>query len=367
MGVSVSIVSVVVLLGVLIFAHELGHFLMAKRAGVGVLKFSLGFGPRVIGRKVGETEYLLSLIPLGGYVKLLGEAPGEELPPEDEKRSFLKQPVWKRILIVAAGPVFNLLLALLIFTVVNMVGLPVPTSDIGSLLPGSAAMESGLKAGDRITAIDGKPVSKWDDVSEAIGASKGQPLAITVSREGSTQQITVVPRVMKTQNLFGETQESFKIGISPSNRTDIERHNPFSALVKGFKQTWMISKLTVVSIVKMFEGVLSPKTLGGPILIAQIAGAQVKEGIIPFVLFMSMLSINLAILNLLPIPILDGGHLLFYAIEVVTGREVSIRWREMAQQVGFVLLVLLMIFVFMLDIERLDIRFINDAIRRFTG
>ncbi len=367
MGVSVSIASVVVLLGVLIFAHELGHFLVAKRAGVGVLKFSLGFGPRLIGRKIGETEYLLSLIPLGGYVKLLGESPGEELPPEDEKRSFLKQPVLKRIAIVAAGPVFNLLLALLIFAAVNMAGLPALTSEIGSLQPGSAAMEAGLKTGDRITAIDGKPVSLWEDVSRIIGASKGQPLRITVDRGGGTQQIIAVPRIMKTQNLFGETLESFKIGISPSSRTVIERHNPLSAVAKGLEQTWKICELTVVSIVKMFQGVVSPKTLGGPILIAQIAGTQVKEGIIPFVLFMAMLSINLAILNLLPVPVLDGGHLLFYAIEVVTGREVSLRWREMAQQVGFVLLVLLMLFVFFLDIERLDIRFINDAIRRFTG
>lgn len=167
--IGISIASVVVLLGVLIFAHEFGHFLMAKRAGVGVLKFSLGFGPRIIGRKIGETEYLLSLIPLGGYVKLLGESPGEELPEEDKKRSFLKQTVWKRIFIVAAGPVFNLLLALAIFTLVNMIGLPVLTTEIGSLQPDSAAIESGMKTGDRIIAMDGKSVTKWDEISEKIG------------------------------------------------------------------------------------------------------------------------------------------------------------------------------------------------------
>ena len=171
--IGISIVSVIVLLGVLIFAHELGHFLMAKRAGVGVLKFSLGFGPRIIGRKIGETEYLLSLIPLGGYVKLLGESPGEELPEEDKKRSFLKQTVWKRIVIVAAGPVFNLLLALSIFTLVNMIGLPVLTTEVGSLQPDSAAIESGIKAGDRIIAIDGKAVTKWDEISEIVSKSKG--------------------------------------------------------------------------------------------------------------------------------------------------------------------------------------------------
>ncbi len=363
----INIVSVVVLLGVLIFAHELGHFLMAKRAGVGVLKFSLGFGPRIIGKKIGETEYLLSLIPLGGYVKLLGEAPGEELSAEEEKRSFLKQPVLKRIGIVAAGPAFNILLALFIFTIVNMIGLPVLTSEIGGLQAGSAAIDAGLKTGDTITGIDGTAVRKWDEISEIISDSQGRALMVTVSREGVSREMTVTPRRMKTTNLFGEEVESYKIGISPAPRTVIERLGPLSAFGTGISQTWKISKLTVLSIVKMFQGVVSPKTLGGPIMIAQIAGAQVREGMVPFILFMALLSINLAILNLLPVPVLDGGHLLFYGIELVTGHEVSLRWREMAQQIGFVLLILLMIFVFMLDIERLDIKMINEFIKKFIG
>ena len=365
--IGISIISVVVLLGVLIFAHELGHFLMAKRAGVGVLKFSLGFGPRIFGRKVGETEYLLSLIPLGGYVKLLGESPGEELTEEDHKRSFLTQTVWKKIAIVAAGPLFNLLLALTIFTLVNMIGLPVMTAEIGMTHPDSAAMESGIKSGDRITVIGGKEVTKWDEISEIVSESKGMPLLITVQRDGAPREITVTPKAMKTRNLFGEEVESYKIGISPSSHTVIQRRNPLSAFGEGIRQTWMISKLTVISIVKMFQGVISPKTMGGPILIAQIAGAQVKEGIVPFLLFMALLSINLAILNLLPIPVLDGGHLLFFGIEALTGHEVNLRWREMAQQVGFALLILLMVFVFILDIERLNIKFINDFIQSFTG
>ncbi|MBU1149956.1 MAG: RIP metalloprotease RseP [Proteobacteria bacterium] len=365
--IGISIISVVVLLGVLIFAHELGHFLMAKWAGVGVMKFSLGFGPRIVGRKIGETEYLLSLIPLGGYVKLLGEAPGEELSPEDEKRAFLKQPVLKRIGIVAAGPVFNLLLAVAIFTVVNMVGLPVLTSEIGALQPASAAMESGMKEGDMIISLDGKSVSKWDEISEIIGRSEGKPLRVTVSRDGRPMEIPVIARLMKTKNIFGEEVETYKIGISPSPRTVIERHNPLSALGKGLRQTWMIGKLTLISIGKMFQGVVSPKSMGGPILIAQIAIAQVKEGIIPFIVFMALLSINLAILNLLPVPVLDGGHLFFFMIELVTGREVNVRWREMAQQIGFALLILLMIFVFMLDIDRMNIKVISDFIQKITG
>jgi regulator of sigma E protease len=365
--IGISVVSVIILLGVLIFAHELGHFLVAKRAGVGVLKFSLGFGPRIIGRKIGETEYLLSLIPLGGYVKLLGESPGEELSPEEEKKSFLKQTVMKRIGIVAAGPIFNLLLAILIFTLVHMIGVPVMTSEIGSLQPESAALEAGISVGDTITAIEGKAVTKWDEISEIIGRSDGKPLRITVQRKENPLEITVIPRLMKTRNLFGEQVDTYKIGISPSPRTVVERRNPVAALGAGLKQTWVISKLTVISIVKMFQGVVSPKSLGGPVLIAQIAGAQVQEGVIPFIMFMALLSINLAILNLLPIPVLDGGHLFFYAIEIIMGREVNLRWREMAQQVGFVILILLMMFVFMMDIERLDIKMVNDFIKMITG
>ena len=365
--IGINIISVIVLLGVLIFAHELGHFLMAKRAGVGVLKFSLGFGPRILGKKIGETEYLLSLIPLGGYVKLLGESPGEELTQEDQKRSFQAQTVWKRIAIVAAGPVFNVLLAIMIFTVVNMTGLPALTAEVGMTHPDSAAMESGIEAGDRITAIGGKSVTKWDEISEIVSKSDGMPLLVTLQRKGLPLEIKVTPKAMKTRNLFGEEVELYKIGISPTSHTVVQRRNPLSAFGEGIRQTWVISKLTVISIVKMFQGVVSPKTMGGPILIAQIAGAQVKEGVVPFLLFMALLSINLAILNLLPIPVLDGGHLLFYGIEALTGREVNLRWREIAQQVGFALLILLMIFVFMMDIERLNIKFIDDLIRTFTG
>lgn len=362
-----SIVSVVVLLGVLIFIHELGHFSVAKWLGVGVLKFSLGFGPRLIGKKIGETEYMLSLVPLGGYVKLLGEAPDEELSPEDVKRSFGVQKIWKRMAIVAAGPLSNLLLAVAIFTFVNIYGMPVMTAEVGNIQPESAAFEAGLKVGDRITEIDRKPVRKWDDISAIVTKSDGRTLLLTILRGASALKVSVTPKRMKSSNIFGESVDSYKIGISPSAATSVERLNPAAAFVEGIYQTGRISKLTVLSIVKMFEGVVSPKTMGGPIFIAQIAGAQAKQGLAPFLLFMALLSINLGILNLLPIPVLDGGHLFFMTIELITGREVKLRWREMAQQIGFTLLIMLMIFVFLMDIERLDIKFISDFIRIITG
>jgi regulator of sigma E protease len=361
-----SIVSVIVLLGILIFAHELGHFLMAKYFKVVVLKFSLGFGRKIAGKKIGETEYLLSLIPLGGYVKLLGEGDEEGLTPEEQQRSFSQQSVWKRIAIVAAGPAFNFILAILIFAVVYMVGVPVLTTVIGNVQEGSAAYQAGIKAHDVVQAIDGDKVVRWDRMAEKISASDGKPLVFTVSRAGAPLDLTVVPRPMKDKNIFGEEMTTYRIGVGPANDTVIHRLNPVEASWTSIKQTCFITKLTLIGIVKIMEGVISPRTLGGPILIAQLAGAQVKEGIVPFVLFMALLSINLAVLNLLPVPVLDGGHLMFYLIEAVRGKAVSLKTRERAQQLGFILLVMLMIFVIMMDIDRLNIKMINDITSIFT-
>jgi regulator of sigma E protease len=365
--IGISIVSMIILLGVLIFAHEFGHFIVAKKSGVGVLKFSLGFGPKIFGKKIGETEYVLSAFPLGGYVKLLGESEVEGLSEEEQQRSFSKQPVLKRIMIVAAGPAFNFLLAIVIFTIVYMAGIPILTSEIGTVQENSAAYEAGLKQGDVITAIDGERISQWNRLAETISTSAGRTLNLSFNRNGVVQDLTVKPKLQKSKNIFGEEVDSYKLGISPAPKTVIERLNPLEAAWTSLKQTWMISKLTVVSLVKIMEGVVSPKTLGGPILIAQMAGTQAREGIIPFILFMALLSINLAVLNLLPVPILDGGHLLFYLIEIVKGSEVSVKWREIANQVGFVLLIILMIFVFMMDIDRLDIKAVNEFTKFFTG
>lgn len=362
----VSILAVIALLGVLIFVHELGHFLTAKFAGVSVLKFSLGFGPRIIGKKIGETEYMLSLIPLGGYVKLLGESEDDVLTEDDQERSFLGQTVWKRMGIVATGPLFNFLLAIVIFTFVYTWGVPVLTSQIGAVQKGSAAYNAGLQKADIISAINGKQVSRWNDMAELINDSQGRLLNITIKRDEKLKTILVKSTLFKTKNIFGEDVASYKIGISPSPETAIERHNPFRAFREAINQTWVISKLTLLSVVKMLQGLISPKTLGGPIMIAQLAAAQVREGFIPFIIFMALLSINLGVLNLLPIPILDGGHLLFYIIETITGKEINIKWRERAQQVGFALLILLMIFVLVMDLERLNIKFLQDFSKILT-
>jgi len=349
----IDIVSVIILLGVLIFVHELGHFLAAKMSGVGVLKFSLGFGPRVIGKQIGETEYRISAIPLGGYVRLFGESGEEEISPEEEKRSFQKQPVLRRIAIVAAGPLFNFLFAILVLTVIFMAGVPELTSRVGGVPEGTPAFRAGIVKEDLIVSIDGHSVSRWSDIVESVQGSGGKELALVIQRDGKTLPFILVPEVTKSHNIFGEEIDSYKIGIMASSETVTRRENPGRAFLSSLVYTGNMTKLTFMSVVKMIEGVVSPKTLGGPILIAQMAGTQVRQGILPFIFFMAILSINLGVLNLLPIPILDGGHLLFYGIELLTGREVNIRWRERAQQVGFFILILLMIFVFYNDIVRI--------------
>jgi regulator of sigma E protease len=361
----ISLISVIILLGVLIFIHELGHFLAARISGVGVLKFSLGFGPKIFGKKIGETEYVLSWFPLGGFVKLLGESNNDPLPPEDEKRSFLKQPTWKKLFIVSAGPVFNFLLAVVIFIIVFMSGIPALTAEIGEVQKESASYSAGIIRGDKIIAIDSQTINRWDDIRPVIAEGKGKEVEVIVVRGTEKKHFLIQPRASKSKNIFGEEISTYLIGISPSGKTVLERKNPWKASITACEKTWEISMLTVLAVIKMVEGTISPRTLGGPIFIAQVAGAQIKEGIIPFILFMALLSINLGVINLFPIPVLDGGHIFFYTIEMITRREISIKVKEIAQQIGGALLIMLMIFVIMIDIERMNLPIINDILKYF--
>ena len=350
---TLTIIATIIVLGVLIFAHELGHFLAAKWARVGVLTFSLGFGPKIFGRKVGETQYQISLIPLGGYVKMIGEEPGEKIPPELEAKSFSHQPVRRRLAIVFAGPFFNFLFAVVAFAVAFTVGLPTLMPEVGEVKPDFPAFQAGLQKGDRILEVNGAPVKRWEDLAKAIHESVDQPLKLKVEREKETLQVSVTPQVSTQKNLFGDDVRVGLIGISPSGNTFIERVDPFTAVYRAVLQSWRVTELTVVSIYKIIEGKISAKTIGGPILIAQLAGQQAKAGVLSLIIFMAVISINLVILNILPIPVLDGWHLLMFCIEGLIGKPVSLKLRERAQQVGVFIIILLMLLVFYNDISRI--------------
>jgi len=348
-----NIVSAIIVLGILVFAHELGHFLLAKRLGVGVLTFSLGFGRKLISRKYGETEYRVSAVPLGGYVKLIGENPEEEVKEEDRSRSFSAQPIWKRAAIVSAGPFFNFFLAVVLFSAVNLSGIPYFPPKIGEVSPSLPAEKAGLKKGDLVLSVGGAEVSKWDDLARIIRNSGGKELLMKVKRDGEIIEIHVTPQPSKSKNIFGEEVQTTMIGITPADEVLVEKVSPPVALGMGFVQTWNGIKLTVVGIVKLIQRVVPAKTIGGPILIAQLAGEQAKRGIISFILFMAILSVNLGVINLFPIPVLDGGHFLFLGLEAVLRKPISIKKMEMAQQIGLIFIILLMVFAFYNDLLRI--------------
>jgi regulator of sigma E protease len=352
------LLSLIVVLGVLIFFHELGHFLMARLCGVGVEKFSLGFGPRLLGKRIGLTDYRISAIPLGGYVKMVGEEPDAEIDPEQIPLSFTHKSVVKRMMIVAAGPAFNVFLAIIIFFgFFQFYGMVELEPVVGSILENSPAMKAGLKTGDRILSVDQTSVKSFSDMSAIVSKSGGRSIRIIVSRGKDTIPIAIVPELKPDQNLFGEAVHRYMIGITASGKhVRSVKLNPLESFYQSLRQTGQVSKLMIVGIVKLIKGDISTKNLGGPIMIAQMAGDQAKQGAASLIYFIAFISINLAIINFLPIPVLDGGHLMFFLIEAIVRRPVSIKLRERAQQVGIFLLALLTIFVFYNDIVRLTLR-----------
>lgn len=356
-------VAFVIVLGVLIFFHELGHFIVARFFGVGVETFSLGFGPKIYRKKIGLTEYCLSAIPLGGYVKMVGEDPSNEISDEDRSRSFTHKPLLQKSLIVAAGPMFNFVLAILIFYLLFQIsGSYYVRPVVGTVADDSPALTAGVKPGDLIAAIDGKAVATWDDMvtviskfsmpKSDIGSDTGK-LDFLINRNGQNLQISIFPEETTATNIFGETIKKPMIGISSAGDVVHERLNPIEAMGEAFVRTWQIIKLTVLSIAKIFTGSVSANTLGGPIMIAQMAGDQAKAGVANLAFFIAMLSINLGIINLFPVPVLDGGHLVFFGIEAITGKPAGERLREMANKFGMMLLLALMLFVFYNDILRI--------------
>jgi regulator of sigma E protease len=349
-----TIVAFLVALGILVFVHELGHFAVAKRLGVKVLRFSIGFGPIVASRWRGETEYAVSAMPLGGYVKMLGEEDEDEALSEPE-RAFSTQPLPRRSAIVFAGPAMNFVFAFLVYAVLFLtVGAEVPSNEprVGGVSAGSPAEQAGLRTGDRVIAVDGSPTTTWEALAQTVRDSKGKPLALTVEREGGQLSLTVTPKLRDARSVFGEDKgQVYLIGIEASH--DWESVGPFRAVTMAGQQTATATYLVVQGLVMMVQGRVPLKELGGPIAIARAAGQQARAGGRYFLSMLAFLSINLGVLNLLPIPALDGGHLALFGVEGALGRPLRQRHRELAQQVGLLLLLSLMVFVFYNDIHRL--------------
>jgi regulator of sigma E protease len=437
-----------VVLGILVSFHELGHFLAARWIGVKVLKFSLGFGPKLFGRQVGDTEYLVSAVPLGGYVKLFGEDEAEAITPEDRRQSFVHQGLWGKVLIVAAGPGFNFILAYLIFAgwlstgytlpvpsfkdiapvieavaadspaakaglmvgdqikkidgrdiatrvelldaavkgngapltlevlrdgrLLTLTVTPIPSPGkspkddapayylgieeippvVNEVVPGKPAAAAGFKEGDRVLSMEGKPIHTWTEMTGIVKESPGKTLHVDVLREGSRVSLSVTPTA-ETTTVNGKSVQIGKIGIAGPDRSLVRSANPLAALYDGLEATWKWTELTVVGLYKMIVGDISSKNIGGPLTIAKISGEAAAQGTSNVLFLIALLSINLGVLNLLPIPILDGGHLLFFLIEGILRKPLGERQRELAQQVGLVLLVGVMIFAFWNDLERI--------------
>lgn len=352
-----SAIAFIVVIGILVFIHEFGHFIAARLCGVGVDVFSLGFGPKILKKKMGRTQYCLSAIPLGGYVKMVGEEPGAALHPEDEAASFTHKSLFQKSLIVAAGPLFNFFLAIFIFYVLyQFSGVYLAKPIVDKVMDDSPAIAAGIKPGDVIKEINRKKIASFEDISRVIGASQGEQLDIIVDRDGRRVALVLSPVLSPAKNVFGEDIQKYVIGIVGNGESYHKSLNPFQALSLSVKDTYGLVKLTLLSVVKMITGRVSADNLGGPLMIAQMAGEQAEAGIMNFAWFIALLSVNLGIINLFPIPVLDGGHLLFFGVEAVTGKPVSEKLREKLIQFGAAVLVALMVFVFY-----------NDIVRMFNG
>jgi regulator of sigma E protease len=342
----------------MIFFHELGHFLAAKFFKVKVLKFALGFGPKIVAREVGETEYSIRYLPLGGFVKMLGEDElDEESLPIDEKdaeRAFNYQHPLKRIAIVAAGPVFNLILSFILFLgLYTLAGDYIRVPEVGEVIDNSPAQKAGVMVGDVVIRIDDTDVKSLSEMNDIVSGKAGVPITITARRGDKLVSLSVIPEEVTAENEFGEEIRVGRIGIYDAGRIEHLELSPLEAFNQSLSETWQWVKLTCLVVVKLFQGSVSLKTIGGPIMIGQMTGELVQSGVGNLIPFMAIISINLGIINLLPIPILDGGVILFLLFELVMRKPLSVNKREIAQRLGLSLLLLLMAVVFYNDILRL--------------
>jgi regulator of sigma E protease len=353
-----SLLAAILVLAIVIFVHELGHFLVGKWCGVEIRTFSMGFGPTLFARKVGETVYRVAAIPLGGYVRMAGyeeEGGDPQDMPSDPSRGFTAKPLWQRAAIVGAGPAVNLLFAIVILTGCALaygVAKPTETATIDDVAAGKPAHAAGLSQGDTVVAVDGRSISTWDEMVSSISASDGKTLTFEVAREdGRKRNVEVTPSLTEQRNEYGEAGPMvYQIGVRRGY--SFEPVGIGESLSFALQRTWFDSTMIVGTVARLIAGRVSAGDLGGPILVVAEASRQAQSGLMPLLFFMALISINLGVVNLLPIPVLDGGHLVFMGFEAIRGRPLPLRVREYALAGGLALIGTLMLFVVFHDIVR---------------
>jgi regulator of sigma E protease len=355
-----------IVLTVLVFVHEFGHYAIARWNGVRIDVFSIGFGPELFGWwDSAGTRWKFSTIPLGGYVKMFGDSDassGQPLPglgrlaQSERNASFHYKRLGQRAAIVAAGPAANFAFAIVVLTVLFMTfGQPYTPAEVGQVQPGSAAEQGGIRAGDVILSIDGQAVARFEDVQQAVRMNPGVAMAIAVGRDAKTLTLQVTPARTEVTDRFGNRYEIGLLGIARSGMEYIKR-DPVTALYQAVGETWNLSASTLQAMWQMVKGTRTTDELGGPLRIAQMSGEVARGGIAPVLTFMALLSVSLGLINLFPVPILDGGHLLFYAAEAIRGRPLGQKAQEYGFRIGLALVLTLMVFTTWNDLVHIGIK-----------
>jgi regulator of sigma E protease len=343
------LVPFLLVLSVVVFVHEFGHYWVARRNGVRIEVFSIGFGPELFGRNDRHgTRWKFSAIPLGGYVKMLGDADATSATADPrharDPDSFPAKNVWQRMAIVVAGPLANFVFAIVVLTILfAAVGRPFTPADVGSVQPDSPAAAAGLLPGDRITAVDGSPIESFEQLQANVFDGEGRPMLLTIERGGETIELPVTPSIQSDTDRFGTQREVYRIGISRPG-VEYRRSNPLLAVFEAAAETGRMVGGTLYALGEMVVGKRGTQELGGPLRIAQMSGEIAQDGFVPALWFTAVLSINLGLINLFPIPMLDGGHLAMYGIEAARGRPLNERSQEIAFRFGLAMVLSLMLF-----------------------
>ncbi len=359
-----EVIPFILILSLLVFVHEMGHYLVGRWSGIGVSVFSVGFGPELIGRTDRHgTRWKISVIPLGGYVKFYGDedaasrpdaAQLADLTPEERARTFAGASLGRRAATVAAGPIANFLLAIVIFaTLFSIYGRPVSDPVVSEVAPQSAAERAGVKPGDLLVSIDGNAVTTFEDVRRYVSARPEIPMIITLKRDGALVNLPITPE-RKIIDEFGTKTELGQIGIRTDDKAGKFRMVHYSvpqAVAEGAKESWYIVTSTFEYLGNVITGHMKPDKLGGPIRVAQASGQMASIGLVAVLQLAAVLSVSIGLLNLMPIPVLDGGHLFFYAVEAVLGRPLPARAQEIAFRIGFAIVLTLMVFTTWNDIS----------------